>query len=113
MLMNLIYYMIQLLGKLKTKKYHKRYEEQNPIQVSIYDDKINDKINDKIKMLLDVLKSNPKATIPELSQKVGISSASVSRYLKQLQEEKIIEYIFRVRLNIQLFFVLKNKIGGI
>lgn len=53
----------------------------------------NDKINDKIKMLLDALKSNPKATIPELSQKTSISPASVSRYLKQLQEEKIIQRV--------------------
>lgn len=56
-------------------------------------DKINDKINDKETQILKALNENSKLTIPELNKITKISTATISRYLKQLQDNKIIERI--------------------
>ena len=56
-------------------------------------DKINDKINDKETQILKALNENPKLTIPELNKITKISTATISRYLKQLQDKKIIERV--------------------
>jgi ATP-dependent DNA helicase RecG len=56
-------------------------------------DKINDKINDKKKIILDVIIKNPNVTIPEINEITKISTATISRYLKQLQEKGIIERV--------------------
>ncbi len=56
-------------------------------------DKINDKINDKEKQILDVLIDNQNATIPKISAITKISTATVSRYLKQLQDKQIIQRV--------------------
>jgi ATP-dependent DNA helicase RecG len=50
----------------------------------------NGKINGKIKSLkdeiVDILKSNPLATIPNLVESTGKSQRTISRDLKELQE---------------------------
>jgi predicted HTH transcriptional regulator len=50
----------------------------------------NGKINGKIKSLkdeiVDILKSNPLATIPDLVESTGKSQRTISRDLKELQE---------------------------
>lgn len=56
-------------------------------------DKINDKINDKETQILKALNENPKLTIPELNKITKISTATISRYLKQLQDKNIIERV--------------------
>ena len=56
-------------------------------------DKINDKINGKEKQILNVLVDNEDATIPEISAITKISTATISRYLKQLQDKRIIERV--------------------
>ena len=56
-------------------------------------DNISDKINDKIKMVIDEINKNPRITIPELSHLTCISSATISRYLKLLQQNQIIERV--------------------
>ena len=56
-------------------------------------DKINDKINNKEKHILNVLVDNENATIPEISAITKISTATISRYLKQLQDKRIIERV--------------------
>ena len=55
--------------------------------------KINDKINDKETQILKALNENPKLTIPELNKITKISTATISRYLKQLQDKRIIERV--------------------
>jgi len=49
-------------------------------------DRINDKINDRINSLLDILKSNPNATIADLVEVSGKSPSTVSRELKNYQK---------------------------
>jgi len=49
-------------------------------------EKINDKINGKIKSLLEILKNNPTATIPDLVEVTGKSQSTISRELKGYQE---------------------------
>jgi len=44
------------------------------------------KINDKVNSLLEILKSNPTATISELIEATGKSQSSVSRELKNYQD---------------------------
>ena len=56
-------------------------------------DKINDKINEKEKQILNVLVDNENATIPEINTITKISTATISRYLKQLQDKRIIEIV--------------------
>ena len=56
-------------------------------------DKINDKINNKEKQILNVLVDNPEITIPNISKITKISTATISRYLKQLQKKGIIERV--------------------
>lgn len=56
-------------------------------------DKVNDKINDKEKQILIELMSNPNLTIPEINKITKISTATISRHLKQLQDKKIIERV--------------------
>ena len=43
-------------------------------------------INGKIKSILDVLKTNPDATIPDLVELTGRSQRSISRELKEYQD---------------------------
>lgn len=43
--------------------------------------------------ILKALNENPKLTIPELNKITKISTATISRYLKQLQDKRIIERI--------------------
>ena len=73
-----------------------KYKE-NPFEYESGDkqknDKINDKINDKEKQILTVLMNNPNLTIPEINKITKISTATISRYLKQLQDKKIIERV--------------------
>jgi predicted HTH transcriptional regulator len=45
----------------------------------------NDKINDKIKTTLNIIKDNPMATIPKLSELTGKSQSTISRELKEYQ----------------------------
>lgn len=47
-----------------------------------------DKINDKETQILKALNENAKLTIPELNKITKISTATISRYLKQLQDKK-------------------------
>lgn len=49
-------------------------------------EKINNKINGKINSLLEILKSNPTATIPDLIEVTGKSQSTISRELKNYQE---------------------------
>ena len=56
-------------------------------------DKINDKINDKEKQILIELMKNPNLTIPEINKITKISTATISRCLKQLQDKKLIERV--------------------
>ena len=56
-------------------------------------DKINDKINDKEKQILIELMKNPNLTIPEINKITKISTATISRCLKQLQYKKLIERV--------------------
>jgi len=49
-------------------------------------EKINDKINGKIKSLLEILKGNPTATIPDLIEVTGKSQSTISRELKNYQK---------------------------
>jgi predicted HTH transcriptional regulator len=49
-------------------------------------DKINDKKNGKSKSLLNILKYNPTATIPDLIEVSGKSQSTISRELKEYQE---------------------------
>ena len=46
----------------------------------------NDKINGKIISILDVLKTNPEATIPNLSELTGKSQRTISRELREYQD---------------------------
>ncbi len=76
-----------------------KYRE-NPFKYDndkIKNDKINDTINDKInkkeKQILNVLSDNPNITIPEISSITKISTATISRYLKQLQDKQIIKRV--------------------
>ena len=48
--------------------------------------KINDKINGKINSVLDILKNNPRATIPDLMEATGKGQRTISRELKEYQE---------------------------
>ena len=56
-------------------------------------DKINDKINDKEKIILDLIENKPNSTIPEMSAITKMSTATISRYLKQLQNKGIIKRV--------------------
>ena len=71
--------------------------KENPFEYETDDktknDKINDKINDKEKQILNILMENANYTIPEISKATKISTATISRYLKQLQDKKIIERV--------------------
>lgn len=49
-------------------------------------DKINGKMNGKISPLLNILKYNPSATIPDLIEVTGKSQRTISRELKEYQE---------------------------
>ncbi len=49
-------------------------------------DKINDKINDKELSILNLLKANPAATIPDLIKLTGKSQSTISRELKEYQD---------------------------
>ena len=40
--------------------------------------------------IIEIIKSNPKVTILQMSEQIGISSRMVSRYLKKLQEDNVI-----------------------
>jgi predicted HTH transcriptional regulator len=44
-------------------------------------------------MVIDEINKNPRITIPELSHLTSISSATISRYLKLLQQNQIIERV--------------------
>ncbi|MDR1263580.1 MAG: MarR family transcriptional regulator [Oscillospiraceae bacterium] len=50
----------------------------------------NDKINDKIKTTLDVIKSDPTATIARLSELTGKSQSAISRELKRYQASGVL-----------------------
>ena len=70
--------------------------KDNPFEYDnekLKNDKINDKINNKEKQILNVLVDNENATIPEISAITKISTATISRYLKQLQDKRIIERV--------------------
>ena len=54
-------------------------------------DIINDKINDKINSLLDILKSNPRATIGDLAEVLGKSESTISRELKEYQRAGLLK----------------------
>lgn len=69
------------------------YETDNKQKNDKINDKTNDKINDKEKQILSVLMNNPNYTIPEISKITKISTATISRHLKQLQDKNIIERI--------------------
>ena len=49
-------------------------------------DMINGKINGKINSILNILKYNPKATIPDLIEATGKGQRTISRELKEYQE---------------------------
>ena len=66
-----------------------KYRE-NPFEYETDDKQKNDKINDKERQILNVLLDNPNVTIPEISKITKISTATISRCLKQLQNKKII-----------------------
>jgi predicted HTH transcriptional regulator len=55
------------------------------------DGKINGKINGKISSILDVLKYNPTATIPDLTEVTGKSLRTISRELKEYQDAGLLE----------------------
>jgi ATP-dependent DNA helicase RecG len=69
-----------------------RYKE-NPFEYDTDNKQKNDKINDKEKQILSVLMNNPNYTIPEISKITKISTATISRHLKQLQDKNIIERV--------------------
>jgi predicted HTH transcriptional regulator len=48
--------------------------------------KIYGKINGKINSILDILRTNPNATIPDLIEAMGKSRQTVSRELKEYQD---------------------------
>ena len=73
-----------------TFKYKENPFEYNNDKIN---DRINDKINDKEKQILNVLSNNPNITIPDLSKITKISTATISRYLKQLQNKEIIKRV--------------------
>lgn len=54
-------------------------------------DMTNGKINGKINSILDVLKCNPTATIPELIEATGKSQRTVSRELREYQEAGLLQ----------------------
>jgi len=53
-------------------------------------DKIKGEIIGEIKSTLDMIKSNPEATIPQLAQMTGKSQRTISRELKEYQEAGLI-----------------------
>ena len=62
------------------------FEEAFITQYDNINGKMNDKINGKMKTLLNILKYNPTATIPDLAEVTGKSQSSISRELKEYQE---------------------------
>jgi len=62
------------------------FEEGFITQYDNINGKMNDKINGKTKTLLNILKYNPTATIPDLVEVIGKSQSSISRELKEYQE---------------------------
>jgi predicted HTH transcriptional regulator len=53
--------------------------------------KINGKTNGKINSILDILKHNPTATIPDLAEVTGKSQRSISRELREYQDASLLE----------------------
>lgn len=68
------------------------WHKENPFEYD-GDKQKNDKINDKEKQILIELMNNPNLTIPEINKITKISTATISRCLKQLQNKKIIERV--------------------
>jgi predicted HTH transcriptional regulator len=62
------------------------FEEAFITQYDKKNGKINDKKNGKSKSLLNILKYNPTATIPDLVEVSGKSQSTISRELKEYQE---------------------------
>ena len=54
---------------------------------------VNDPVNDVLRDILEFIKNNPGIKKPAIIARIGKSKATLTRYLKQLVERNLIEYI--------------------
>lgn len=68
-----------------------------PEKTDRVDDKVNDRVNNKVneteKILLSLLKDNPKYTVTQLADKLNVSRKTIANRLKILKEKNLIKRI--------------------
>lgn len=68
-----------------------------PEKTDRVDDKVNDRVNNKVneteKILLSLLKENPKYTVTQLADKLNVSRKTIANRLKILKEKNLIKRI--------------------
>jgi len=56
------------------------------------DEPVNEPVNDVLRDILEFIKNNPGIKKPAIITHIGKSKATLTRYLKQLVEQNLIEY---------------------
>ena len=56
------------------------------------DEPVNEPVNDVLRDILEFIKNNPGIKKPAIIARIGKSKATLTRYLKQLVEQNLIEY---------------------
>ena len=72
------------------------FQEQNDfIDIEFFrkDIKVNEPVNEPVKNLLKLIESNPYITKESLSKELKLSRATITRHIKKLKEQKIIERV--------------------
>lgn len=62
------------------------------LNIAPVNDPVNEPVNDVLRDILEFIKNNPGIKKPAIITHIGKSKATLTRYLKQLVEQNLIEY---------------------
>ena len=62
------------------------------LNIAPVNDPVNEPVNDVLRDILEFIKNNPGIKKPAIITRIGKSKATLTRYLKQLVEQNLIEY---------------------
>ena len=72
-------------------------------------EKVTNRVTDQEKKILELIDENPRYTMLQLSEKIGVSRKTIGNYLKELRDKKIIERIGTQRNG---YWKIRNEYGG-
>ena len=62
-------------------------------KVTLYKEKFNEPVNEPVKLILKLVKENPNITKQQMIEKISLSRATITRYIKKLKEQNLLKRV--------------------